>query len=184
MGTSHLPVSRLYPANSPLSPASPLIERYKTCKDADEVVAMQEAIQTEIAQEAQDRRDANHDADPNDMLFENPNHAATAWRPLQRSKKQLREQDLDNTDEDEDADGVETTESDEEIDQQEDGEDGSEDDEEEEDYEQAQINAGRIRKTDKLGNDYWVDAEDEIDGPEDEVSTVTTAVKHLDVNES
>lgn len=179
------------------TPVRPLIERYQTCKDADEMVAMQEAIQAEIQQEAQDRRDAQHDGDPNDMLFENPNHAASAWRPLQRSKKQLQEQNLSLTDEDPDAnaadggeeDGSGQSEADEGLSSEEkDGEydedhelDDEDGDEEDEDEEQGHINAGRIRKTDKLGNDYWVEPEEETRGPEDDVSTVTSAVKDLAV---
>lgn len=159
---------------------------------------MQEAIQAEIQQEAQDRREAQNDGDPNDMLFENPNHAASAWRPLQRSKKQLQEQNLSLTDEDDETNGgphddqdgsQEDDEEEGEDDNEEgdysanDGEDGDEDQEEEdEDEEQAHINAGHIRKTDKLGNDYWVVPEDATQTPEDEVSTVTAAVKDLAVH--
>lgn len=179
------------------TPVRPLIERYQTCKDADEMVTMQEAIQAEIQQEAQDRRDAQHEGDPNDMLFENPNHAASAWRPLQRSKKQLQEQNLSLTDEDADAnaeeddeeegsdqldneEGLSSEEDDGEYDENDELED-EDGDEEDEDEEQAHINAGRIRKTDKLGNDYWVEPEEETEGPEDDLSTVTTAVKDLAV---
>lgn len=167
----------------------PLIERYKTCKDADEMVAMQEAIQAEIQQEALDRRDAQHEGDANDMLFENPNHSASAWRPLQRSKKQLREQNLALTDEDEGvevdgANGQEGAEnSDEESEERDSGEDENNeegDEEDESDDEAAQIAAGRIRKTDKLGNDYWVDAGD---AEVDEVSTVTTALDKVQVSQ-
>lgn len=156
------------------------------------MVAMQEAIQTEIQQEAQDRRDAHHDGDPNDMLFENPNHSASAWRPLQRSKKQLQEQNLALTDEDEGdhADGHDGTEriddseeGSEAASEQEDDEDEDEDEDADDNDDDAQANAGRIRKTDKLGNDYWVEAEEE-EPEEDDVSTATTAVEALKVHGS
>lgn len=168
---------------------SPLIERYKTCRNADEMVAMQEAIQAEIQQEALDRREAHNEGDSNDMLFENPNHSASAWRPLQRSKKQLQEQNLALTDEDEGAEanganGQEGTQDndDEQYEAgsgQDEDEDEYDDEDEDEDSDAAQIAAGRIRKTDKLGNDYWVDAEE---AEEDDVSTVTTALDKVQVD--
>jgi len=174
----------------------PLIERYKTCQNADDMVAMQEAIQTEIQQEAQDRRDAHNEGDPNEMLFENPNHSESAWRPPQRSKKQLQEQNLALTDED-DTDGPAhasvhniaeeeegSEEEDDDADEEEEEDDDDDEDEDQDDDAAAQIAAGRIRKTDRLGNDYWVDAEDESGDENDEVSTVTSAVKDLKVNGS
>lgn len=160
------------------------------------MVAMQEAIQNEIQQEAQDRRDAHNDADPNEMLFENPNHSASAWRPLQRSKKQLHEQSLATTDEveavqadngsghDHSDDSEEEDAEDDDSDEEDDGEDEEEVDDDEDDDAAAQIAAGRIRKTDKLGNDYWIDAQDEKDVDEDDVSNVTSAVDGLKVNGS
>ncbi|KAL0252343.1 hypothetical protein I308_101732 [Cryptococcus tetragattii IND107] len=59
---------------------SHLIERYRTCKDADEVKAMQESIQREMEEERVERR-RQRDADEGaDLLRENPNHQGSEWQ--------------------------------------------------------------------------------------------------------
>ncbi|EAL21947.1 hypothetical protein CNBC0870 [Cryptococcus deneoformans B-3501A] len=75
---------------------SHLIERYRTCKDADEIKAMQESIQREMEEERVERR-RQRDADEGaDLLRENPNHQGSEWQT---------EQDNDS---DEERDVVET----------------------------------------------------------------------------
>ncbi|AFR97755.2 pre-rRNA-processing protein TSR3 [Cryptococcus neoformans] len=64
---------------------SHLIERYRTCKDADEVKAMQEDIQREMEEERVERR-RQRDADEGaDLLRENPNHRGSEWQAEEKS---------------------------------------------------------------------------------------------------
>ncbi|GAA99523.1 uncharacterized protein L969DRAFT_93981 [Mixia osmundae IAM 14324] len=72
----------------------PLLLRYKTCRSADEISAMQENITSEIEAEAAQRKSENGQVGlEDDLLVANPNHAASAWRPH-------RELDLDSSDSD------------------------------------------------------------------------------------
>lgn len=115
---------------------------------------MQEAIQSEMEQEIQDRRDKpGHRDEDDDTLFENPNHSADAWRPLRRSQKALKTSALNAGAGDEAENGSVVNEDDEPdgepLSEEEDtGEDAS--DSGEEDAATAAANAGRIRKVSTL----------------------------------
>ncbi|CAD6572406.1 MAG: ribosome bioproteinsis protein tsr3 [Cyphobasidiales sp. Tagirdzhanova-0007] len=109
----------------------PLVERYKTCHDAEEILAMQSTIQAEIQQEVQERRDRN-DHEDGDMLFANPNHHASAWRPLRKDRDVS-----DDEDEDEDI----------ESDESEDGDENDNEDEDEDDETEAETLAAGVDET-------------------------------------
>ncbi|KAK4046989.1 ribosome biogenesis protein tsr3 [Microbotryomycetes sp. JL201] len=57
----------------------PIIERYRTCTDADSVLAMQEQMMLELDQEQEERRRAREE-EGDDLLVENPNHQGAGWQ--------------------------------------------------------------------------------------------------------
>ena len=146
---------------------SPLIERYKTCEDADAITLMQEAIQGEIQSEVDERRAAQQAQrameDEGGVLLDNPNHTKEAWRPLRRSRKGKLAEPNGNGDEGEshgdgalEDDGAELDgEQDgheEEDDDSEGSEDGEEEDDEDDDDEGLASDEEWVTETDKLGN--------------------------------
>ena len=134
----------------------PLVERYKTCHDAEEILAMQSTIQAEIQQEVQERSQSHaeasasasaavclqtdrryllgdrNDHEDGDMLFANPNHHASAWRPLRKDRDVS-----DDEDEDEDI----------ESDESEDGDENDNEDEDEDDETEAETLAAGVDET-------------------------------------
>ncbi|WVQ79126.1 hypothetical protein IAT38_001221 [Cryptococcus sp. DSM 104549] len=75
---------------------SHLIERYRTCKTADDMTAMQELIQQEMEEEQAERKRQKQANEGQDLLRENPNHKGNEW-----------EQPEEEEDSDEDRDDVE-----------------------------------------------------------------------------
>ncbi|ODN97464.1 pre-rRNA-processing protein TSR3 [Cryptococcus wingfieldii CBS 7118] len=79
---------------------SHLIERYTSCKDADEVNAMQAEIQREMEEEKEERKRLKEANEGGDLLVANPNHTGAEWADKVS-------QDLTGSDEEQDADDVE-----------------------------------------------------------------------------
>ncbi|ODN76659.1 hypothetical protein L202_05303 [Cryptococcus amylolentus CBS 6039] len=77
-----------------------LIERYTSCKDADEVNAMQAEIQREMEEEKEERKRLKEANEGGDLLVANPNHTGAEWADKVS-------QDLTASDEEQDADDVE-----------------------------------------------------------------------------
>lgn len=94
---------------------SPILNRYKTCTDAESVLAMQEVMILEMEQEDDERRayrlkyarcirlranvglaKESQDAD-GDLLVENPNHSGAAWRPYHSESESEEEEDEEQT---------------------------------------------------------------------------------------
>ncbi|KAJ9095757.1 hypothetical protein QFC19_007470 [Naganishia cerealis] len=81
-------------------PTSHLIKRYRTCKTAEDVIEMQEIVQKEMYEEAQDAKRRKAEAS-DDLLFRNPNHTDDAAWP---------DEEVDEEEEDElDADAISKT---------------------------------------------------------------------------
>ena len=119
---------------------SPLIERYKACANADEIVKAQEDIQQEIQREVAERRERQEHDDGDDMLRRNPNHSSGAWRPLRRSRKDP-SQALDGDEEEDSGEDAQEAE-----------DDHDSNGELEEDDEDAVAGDGETTQVDALGN--------------------------------
>ncbi|WVQ93422.1 hypothetical protein IAU59_000493 [Kwoniella sp. CBS 9459] len=83
-----------------------LIERYRTCKTAEDITAMQELIQREIADERAERQREKEANEGEDLLRANPNHTGKEWDDAP-AHDQEHDQEREHGDSDEERDDVE-----------------------------------------------------------------------------
>ncbi|OCF31702.1 pre-rRNA-processing protein TSR3 [Kwoniella heveanensis CBS 569] len=83
-----------------------LIERYRTCKTAEDITAMQELIQQEIADERAERQREKEANEGEDLLRANPNHTGKEWDTEPASPERWEKQEGDSEDERDDVEAL------------------------------------------------------------------------------